>query len=142
MSTEKIVKSACELCNAGCGVLIHIKDGKPIKVEGDPANPVNKGAICIKGKSSLEYLYHSDRLKHPLRRIGERGEGKWRQITWDEALDIISSELNKAKGKYGVESVAFIRGCAKGIQDSYLARLANVFGTPNVASLAKICYVS
>jgi anaerobic selenocysteine-containing dehydrogenase len=141
MSTEKVVKSACELCNAGCGVLIHLKDGKPIMVEGDPANPVNKGAICIRGKNSLEYLYHPDRLKHPLKRAGERGKGKWNQITWDEALNTISSELIKAKEKYGAESVAFIRGGAKGFQDQYVTRFANVFGTPNIASMAYICHV-
>lgn len=141
MSTEKVVKTACELCNAGCGVLIHLKDGKPVRVEGDPANPVNKGAICIRGRNSLEYVYHPDRLKHPLKRVGERGKGKWKQITWDEALNTISSELTKVKEKYGAEAVAFIRGGAKGYQDSYIARLANVFGTPNVASMAYICYV-
>ena len=69
MSEEKIVKSTCELCNAGCGVLVHIKDGKPVKVDGDPDNPVSKGAICIKGKASIEILNHPDRLKYPLKRV-------------------------------------------------------------------------
>lgn len=142
MPADKVVRSACELCNAGCGVLVHMSNGKPIKVEGDPDNPVNRGTLCVKGEASLEHLYHPDRLKHPLKRVGERGEGKWQQITWDEALDTIATELTRTKEKYGAESVALIRGGAKGYQDSYLARFANVFGTPNVASMAPICYIS
>jgi len=109
---DKVVRSTCELCLAGCGILVHMKDGKPVKVEGDPDNPINEGALCAKGLASLEYLYHPDRLKHPLKRVGERGEGKWQQITWDEALDTIAADLTKAKEQYGAESVAFIRGGA------------------------------
>ena len=85
----EIVRSTCELgCRSGCGVLIHMKNGKPVKVEGDPEHPVNKGALCPVGRASLEFLYHPDRLKHPLRRAGGKGEGKWKQIGWDEALDV------------------------------------------------------
>lgn len=81
MAKENIIKSACDLCSAGCGVLIHLKDNKPVRVEGDPANPINRGAICIRGKNSLEIAYHPDRLQHPLKRVGERGKCKWEQIT-------------------------------------------------------------
>jgi len=141
MIGERVVRSTCELCNSGCGVLVYLRDGKPVRVEGDPDNPVNKGALCVKGMASLDYLYHQDRLKHPLKRVGERGKGKWQQITWDKALNVVAAELTKTREKYGAESVVFIRGGAKGYQDSYLARFANVFGTPNVASMAPICYV-
>lgn len=140
MIEDRIVKSTCELCLAGCGVLIHMKDGKPVKVEGDPDNPINNGIICAKGAHSLEYLYHPDRLKHPLKRTGKRGDGKWQQITWDEALDTTAAELTKAKEQYGAESVAFIRGGAKGLHDGYLGRLANTFGTPNNSSMGSVCH--
>ncbi len=138
---DRIVRSTCEWCNTGCGILIYLKDGKPIRVKGDPDSPVNRGALCVKGMASLEYLYHPDRLKYPFKRVGERGKGKWQQISWDEALDKIASELTRTKEKYGPESIAFIRGGAKGYQDSYLSRFANVFGSPNVSSMAPICYV-
>ena len=138
--TSKIVKSTCGLCGSGCGVLLHLKDGKPVKVQGDPEHPANRGVLCIDGIKSLEYLNHPDRLKHPLKRVGEKGEGKWQQITWDEALNTIASELTKTKGKYGAESIAFIQGGAKGYGDSYLARLANVFGSPNIASMSSVCF--
>ena len=140
MDTEQVVRSTCELCNAGCGVIVHLRDGRPVRVEGNPDSPINRGALCPKGMAALEYLNHPERLKYPLKRAGERGEGKWQQITWDEALNTIAAELTRAKGKYGAESVVFIRGGAKGYQDSYLARLANVFGAPNVASAAPMCH--
>ncbi len=63
MGTEQAVRSTCELCNAGCGVLVYLEDDKPVRVDGDPDNPVNKGALCVKGMASLEHLYHPDRLK-------------------------------------------------------------------------------
>ena len=140
MAGMEVVKSTCELCNSGCGVLVYLKDGKAVKVAGDPDSFVNRGALCLKGMASLEYLYHPDRLKYPLKRTGKRGEGKWQQISWDEALSTIATELTKIKDKYGAESIVFIRGCAKGYQDAYMERFANVFGTPNYANMASVCY--
>lgn len=136
-----IVRSTCELCNEGCGVLIHMSGGKPVRVEGDPDNPVNRGAVCRKCRASIDILYSPARLKYPLKRKGARGEGSWERITWDEALDTAAWELKRLKETHGPESVVFIRGGAQGHQDSYMARFANVFGSPNIASMAPICHV-
>ncbi len=141
MSAETIVKSACEICNQGCGVLVHLKDGKPIRVEGDPDDPVGQGAICLRSAVSLDYLTNPYRLRYPLKRAGAGGEGKWQKITWDEALDTIADKLTEFKTKYGAESVAFIHGAAKGFQDTYVARFANLFGSPNIASMSHLCHV-
>lgn len=138
---DKIVRSTCGLCGIGCGVLVHIRDQKVIRIEGDPQNPLSKGALCPRGAASLEYLYHPDRLKHPLKRTGRRGEGSWVQISWDDALNEISNNFEKTRDKYGPESVAFAVGMAKGLQDSYLSRFANVFGSPNVAWQGHVCFV-
>ena len=138
---ENIIKSTCLRCNAGCGMLIHMKDGVPVRVEGDPDSPSSRGVLCMIGKSSLEYLNHPDRLKQPLKRVGGRGQGKWERITWDEALDRTASEMNLIKNEYGAKSVAFIQGGAKGYADSYLARFANVFGSPNTSTAAPVCFV-
>lgn len=140
-SDHKIIKSTCGLCAIGCGVRVHLKNGKPVKVEGDPDHPLNRGSLCAKGKASLEFLYHQDRLKHPLKRKGKRGSGKWECISWDEALESIARQFKRAKETYGAPSVAFIHGAAKGLQDSYLARFANVFGSPNVAWQGHVCFV-
>ena len=140
MITDGVVRTSCNLCT-GCSILVHLKDGKVTKVEGDPESPVNKGEICDRGVYAAEYLYHPDRLKYPLKRTGERGEGKWQQVTWDEALDIAAKAFHKVKDTCGAESVAFIHGGAKGYRDSYLARLAYVFGTPNVSWQGHVCAI-
>ena len=140
VSKKSIVKSTCVGCFSGCGMLVHVEDGKIVKVEGDPDAPINKGVLCPKGEAALELLYHPERLKHPLKRAGERGEDKWQQISWDEALSTIADEMIKAKQNYGAESVAFFRGAAKGIQDGVLTGLASTFGTPNVTSQTFVCF--
>jgi len=139
--TNGIVKSTCGGCTTiDCGILIHIEDGKIVGIEGDPDTPMNKGALCPRGEAALELLYHPERLKHPLKRAGKRGENKWQQISWDEALSTIADEMSKAKQNYGAESVAFCRGSAKGIQDGVMSRLTNAFGTPNATSQAFVCF--
>ena len=90
VTTDNIVKSTCSICQIGCSILVHVDNGRVIKVEGDPEGPLNAGGICPKGLASLQYLYHPDRLQHPLKRRGKRGEGKWLPISWDEALDTVA----------------------------------------------------
>ena len=81
-TSEEVVKSCCNLCYRMCGVLVHVRDGKVTKVEGDPECPANLGSLCIKGQAAVETLYHPDRLKYPLKRAGARGEGKWQRVSW------------------------------------------------------------
>ena len=140
-SEYEIIKSTCGLCAIGCGILIHMKDGIPVHIEGDPEHPLNKGKLCPKGQASLELLTHPDRLTQPLKRKGPRGSGNWEQVSWDEALDTIAERLAHAKKTIGAPSVAFAHGAAKGLQDSYLARFANHFGSPNVAWQGHVCFV-
>lgn len=106
-SDTKIVKSICMPCHSGCGVLVHVKDGQVVKIEGDPDFPENEGSMCIRGLAFTQLLYHPDRLKYPIKRVGEKGGGKWQRISWDEALDTIASKIKEAKEKYGPESIGF-----------------------------------
>ncbi|MFQ6112052.1 MAG: molybdopterin-dependent oxidoreductase, partial [Nitrospinota bacterium] len=104
MSSEggtEVVRSGCFFCHGGCGILVHVKDGKAVKIEGDKDHPNNRGIICSKGQAGLELLYHEDRLLYPLKRAGERGEGKWERIGWDEAIDYCASELKRIIDNYG-----------------------------------------
>ena len=143
MTIQKIVKSTCGLCQIGCGILIYIDDNdRVVKIEGDPESPLNQGVLCPKGLASLEYLYHPDRLNHPLKRLGNRGEGKWETISWNEALGTVANELAKSRDENGVESVAFIAGSFKGgFQGRYLQRFSNLFGSPNYAGQGHVCFV-
>ena len=125
MHSDQEIKSSCAQCPMGCGILVRMVNGQPVEVKGDPDAPYNKGMLCVKGQASLEALFHPDRLKHPLKRVGERGEGKWQEVSWDEALSFAAGQLNEAKNNHGVESVAVVRGGAKGYQDGTLRRFAN-----------------
>jgi anaerobic selenocysteine-containing dehydrogenase len=138
---DGVVKTSCGLCRSACGVLVYIRDGQIVKVEGDPDNPLSRGELCNIGRSSLDYLYHPDRLKYPLRRVGEKGSGKWQQISWDEAIDTIADRLVEVKDNDGAEAAVFIYGAAKGIPDSYLTRFTNVFGCPNIVWQGHVCIV-
>ena len=94
---RKIVRtttwSAGPGCHGGCGVLAHIEDGKLVKIEGDPDHPWNQGRLCARCLAMTQYVNHPDRLTSPLKRVGERGEGKWQEISWDEAFDLIEERL-------------------------------------------------
>jgi anaerobic selenocysteine-containing dehydrogenase len=135
-----IVRTTCALCLQDCGMLVYLKDGEITRIEGDPNALLNMGALCTKALASLEIRNHPGRIRHPMVRKGKRGEGKWREVSWGEALERIAAEMNNAKEKDGPESVCWLRGAAKGIQDALFTRLANVFGSPNITSMASVCY--
>jgi anaerobic selenocysteine-containing dehydrogenase len=101
-----------------------------VRVEGDPEFPLNRGRLCPRCAVLPEVVYHPDRLKHPLKRAGERGEGRWQRITWDEALEAIAFRLEQIKDQSGAESVVFCQGTGRDVI-SYHSRLAYSFGSRN-----------
>jgi anaerobic selenocysteine-containing dehydrogenase len=128
----KIVKSACYSCNTCCEVLVFVDEatGQILKVEGDPESPISRGLLCAKGLASRDLVYNPGRLRYPVQRTGERGEGKWKRISWEEALDRIAEKLLFYRGKYGPQGVAFLQGTIRGWSRVY-TRLANAFGAVN-----------
>ena len=144
-SGSKIVRtttwSAGPGCHGGCGVLAHIKDGKLVKIEGDPDHPWNQGRLCARALAMTQYVENPDRLRKPLRRVGERGEGKWEEISWDEAFDLIEARMKKIRKEHGPESVVFSMGTGRDI-GPWICMLAYAFGSPNVmfALSGNACY--
>lgn len=136
---DRIVKTYCRNCHGGCGVLVHVRDGGITRVEGNPDFPTNHGTMCAKGLASTQLVYHPNRLKHPLKRVGRKGEGKWQRISWDEALDTIASKLKQVKTEYGAESIALGYGTGRNYE-GFLYRFANLLGTPNVLTAGHMCY--
>jgi anaerobic selenocysteine-containing dehydrogenase len=141
MKEDRIVRSVCGFCSAHCRIALTLKDGRVIKIEGYSQNPNEKAMLCKKGKASLEYLYNEERLKYPIRRVGQRGEGKWKRISWNEAFNITAKRLNETKQKHGSEAVFMAHGYAKAFIDTHLVRLANAFGTPNVVNSDNVCHL-
>lgn len=117
-------------CHSGCGVLLYVRDGKLIKVEGDPDFPFNQGRLCPRCQALPQVVYNPDRILHPMRRIRVKGEVAWQRISWKEAFDIITSELVEIKEKFGPESVVFCTGTARDIP-YWIERLAESYGSPN-----------
>ena len=124
----KTVRTNCFECHAKCGVLAHVDaDGKLVAVEGNPEDPRSQGRLCMKGRSAVQILYHEDRLNYPMKRVGERGEGKWERISWDEAMNTIYNKIMGYKKEFGARSVAFGQGTGRGTNQWEL-RLQNAFG--------------
>jgi molybdopterin-containing oxidoreductase family iron-sulfur binding subunit len=105
----------CRACPAGCGILVKTREGRPIKLEGNPAHPVNRGALCARGQAFIQELYGRDRATAPLVRRG----GKLTEVSWSEALDAVAARLKKARG------VGFLSGLESG---SFAALIADFVG--------------
>lgn len=136
----EIKHSLCSICDPShhCGVDCYVKDGEIIRIEGTPEHPYNHGKLCTKGSAMRNYIYREDRLRTPLKRVGERGEGKFEPISWDEAYAIIAERLNAVKETYSPHSVAFMSGYCKWYRP-ILHRFAHVFGSVNFATDDSTC---
>lgn len=136
----KVCHTVCAICSPAnnCGVNAYVKDGKMIKLEGMDEHPASKGRLCVKGLSGRQFAYREDRILTPLRRTGERGEGKFEPITWEEAYREIASRLNGIKAEYGADAVAFFGGYNKWYRP-WLRRLAHSFGTMNYGTESSTC---
>ncbi|MFC1919825.1 molybdopterin-dependent oxidoreductase [Chloroflexota bacterium] len=130
-SGEDIKRCLCYGCYMNCGVLVHVANQRVTKVEGDPENPVSLGFVCERAVHSPEWVHHQDRLKYPLKRVGEKGEGKWERISWDQAFDEIAAKLTKIKEQYGAESIASSQGTGRTC-DHIRRRFMNLLGSPNI----------
>ena len=118
-------------CHGGCGVLAHVKGGRLVKLEGDPDHPMNHGRLCARALAMTQYVHHPERLRSPLKRVGERGEGQWEEIGWDEALDLIEEKMKRIREEYGPESMVFNVGTGRDIYP-WVCMLAYAYGSPNV----------
>ncbi|MED4988619.1 molybdopterin oxidoreductase family protein [Parageobacillus toebii] len=101
-----VFPSVCPLdCPDQCGLLVHKQDGKIVKIQGDPNHPVTKGNICNKVRNMTERIYDPKRLKYPMKRTGAKGEGKFERISWDEAIETITSKWKELIETDGPESI-------------------------------------
>ncbi len=136
----RTVRSACRGCHGVCQVLVHLEGNRVVKVTGDPDSPTSRGYLCPKGKAAPELLYHPDRLTRPLRRVGERGKNRWKEVSWQEALSEMVDRFTRIKEESGAEFVAMAQGTGKPCTE-WTSRFANAFGTPNFVGPAHICFL-
>jgi len=118
--------TTCRECSAACGVIAETRDGRTIKLEGNPDHPVNRGALCARGQAALQGLYNPDRYRDPM----VRRNGQLQIVSWDEALQLFSQKLGETRSRGGAASAVFINqhesGSFPGFLDAWLAG----FGMP------------
>ncbi len=137
---RKMIPSACWSCVTRDAMMGYMEDGRLVKLEGHPESIRCKGKLCGKGVAGINQLYDPDRVLYPMRRVGKRGEGKWKRITWDEALTELTSRLKKLRDEGHPEKFMFHYGRMKGssskiVKSVFLA----AYGTKTIGNHTSIC---
>jgi thiosulfate reductase / polysulfide reductase chain A len=136
-SKATIVKGVCLNCSTVCGIQGYIIDGKLVKVGGNPEDPNNGKALCAKGQSGPTINTYAERLLYPLKRVGKRGEGKWRRISWDEAYSEIAARVKKPIDEGVPEEVAIQIGRSRIGEE--MTRFLNAIGSPSLFNHRALC---
>ena len=142
--SDEIRKTTCYMCACRCGINVHMKkdpmgDLKVAYIEGNRDHPINKGVLCAKGSAGIMQHNAPSRLSSPMKRIGERGEGKFENISWEEAYEIAESWLRPIR-ETNPEKLAFFTG--RDQSQSFTSLWAQSFGTPNYAAHGGFCSVN
>ena len=127
----KKLRTLCRACLNNCGMIATVKDGKVVKLEGDPDDPINKGGVCAKGLAGIQALYNPNRIKYPMKRVGERGSNQWERISWEQAIDEICDVLWEYYQKEGPKSLVCSTGGGGNPQFFSPARFLSVWGGGN-----------
>ncbi len=123
--------SLCTQCNAGCGIIVRVLEGRAKKIEGNPHHPVNQGRLCAMGQAGLQALYNPDRIKTPLIRKGSRQSEEFREITWEEALSVLAENLMKLKKTSNTEKLFLLSSVIRGHMGHLFETFMQNFGSPN-----------
>ena len=128
----------CEMCVWRCGVRAKVVEERVVKLEGNPEHPHSHGRLCARGQSGLMNTYDPDRVLTPLIRVGKRGEGKFRQASWSEALDRVAENMLKIKSTYGPETMVF--SSTHNLSQPLFENLLYGFGSPNYGTQRSLCF--
>ncbi len=147
-----VVAGLCGVCPAGCGVEVVFEDDRIARLRPRANHP--KGIVCTRGTRAPEVVYSPDRLRHPQRRVGERGEGRFERCSWDDAFELIVERIHDIAAKHGPEALAVYTGRGNfelGLNDTYAPAgpaesSANAvlfpLGSPNAAGVGSLCFVA
>ncbi len=136
---EEVRTTTCYMCACRCGIKVWLSDGRIRYLQGNPAHPVNQGVICAKGASGIMQHYSPARLSKPLLRVGERGSGEFREIEWEEALQLAASWLAPIRER-NPDELAFFTG--RDQSQALTGWWAQQFGTINYAAHGGFCSVN
>jgi sulfite dehydrogenase (quinone) subunit SoeA len=136
---DEVKTSTCYMCACRCGIRVYLKDGRIRWIQGNPDHPVNRGVLCAKGSAGIMQQYSPARLSKPLLRVGERGEGAFKEIEWEEALRLGTEWLGNIRAT-DPKKLAFFTG--RDQSQSFTGWWARQFGTPNFAAHGGFCSVN
>jgi len=127
------VKSVCGLCPGGCGIEVHKVDNRAVKIEGRTDYPVNPGGICPVGMGGLQLLYDEDiRFTRPMKRVGPRGAGQFKDISWGEALETLCARISNLRSQGRPEALAAVDGyMQRSTMPVMIERFMKAVGSPN-----------
>ncbi len=135
MKESSLVPSICPYCGVGCGFYIRVQDGTAVGLEYKKDHPTNEGALCPKGNSALDLVYHPERLHYPLKRVG----GDFERISWDEALGLIAEHIIRTRQEHGADALGFLASGKCTNEENYLLqKLARRLGTNNIDHCARL----
>jgi thiosulfate reductase/polysulfide reductase chain A len=136
--TASAIPTICGFCDANCGIIAYVSNGKLRRVKADPTHPASRGDICPKGVAAPQVVYSPERLKYPLRRT----KNGFQRISWDEALDIVASRLLEIRDKYGAETLIRCNGApvTEAARDGFIQFLA-AYGSANFVGAFHLCHV-
>jgi thiosulfate reductase/polysulfide reductase chain A len=137
-SGDGFIPSMCEMCVWRCGLIAKVKNGRVVKLDGNPDHPHSRGHLCVRGQSGLMNTYDPDRVLTPLIRVGKRGEGRFRKASWDEALDLTASRMQEIKDKYGPEAMVF--SSTHNLSQVQFENLLYAYGSPNYGTQRSLCF--
>lgn len=133
----KAIPTICFGCTTQCGVLGWVEDGRVRRISGNPLDPNSQGRICAKANGVIDMTYYPERILHPLRRVGARGEGKWKRISWEEALGEIAGRMKKLAAEDRRHEFAVHTGRDK--TQGLIQRFLHAFGSPQQLNRRAIC---
>jgi len=136
---DAVKTTTCYMCACRCGIKVHLKDGRVRYIQGNAAHPVNKGVLCAKGSAGIMQHYSPARLTKPLLRVGERGSGEFREIEWEEALNLATTWLGDIRAR-DPDQLAFFTG--RDQSQALTGWWAQQFGTVNYAAHGGFCSVN
>ncbi|HYL12573.1 MAG TPA: molybdopterin-dependent oxidoreductase [Terriglobales bacterium] len=134
------IPTTCEMCVNKCSLIAVVENGVIHKLNPNPENPKSRGMLCARGNAGLQQVYDSARLKRPLIRAGNRGEGNWRPASWDEAFDFTAKKLSETKDKYGPQGTLW--SSTESFQEVFFRNLGAAFGSPNQVRHPSLCLAS
>jgi thiosulfate reductase/polysulfide reductase chain A len=140
LGERREIPTTCELCPNKCSVIAVVQDGLIRKLNPNPENPKSRAMLCARGNAGMLQVYDPARLKKPLIRAGARGEGKWREASWDQAFDYAAEKLSAIKQKYGPEGVLW--SSTEAFAEVFFKNLGQAFGSPNIVRHPTLCLAS